>query len=264
MVKASLFICAGILLHMFQSVDEFELQGAGQKMPWTGLLVLLGALGLTSIPPFLNFLGEAQIDSGMESSHLRWLSVIIIFSAALTSAAVLRVGCRVFLGWGERDEDAKSAAARIPMQRESHGHLFSTPATMFVPAALLLLLAMTLSLIPSVRAVVQEAADTMLNIQANHSLVLKAAPWVPAVVIEPTNTVPSFWNELLTIVIAAVIALWCLFQNATGRLGRRVANVLGYLLQPLRAIHTGRIGDYVAWFVFGIAAYAGLLFLGRH
>jgi multicomponent Na+:H+ antiporter subunit D len=263
MVKASLFICAGILLNTFQSVDEFELQGAGRKMPWTGLLMFLGAVGLTSVPPFLNFLGEEQIDSGLEVSHLRWISMIIVFAAALTSAAVLRVGSRVFLGWGERDENAKSAATRIPMKRESHGHTFSTPATMFAPAALLLFLALMLSLSPDVRSVVQRAADMMVNVQANHSLVLTSAHWVLTPGIESTETFPRFGFELLTIILAGGIALWGLYPQAAGGVAGRVANFLSHLVQPLRAIHSGRIGDYVAWFVFGIATYAGFLLLSH-
>jgi multicomponent Na+:H+ antiporter subunit D len=62
MVKASLFICAGILLHPFESVDEFELEVAGRRMPWTGMVMFLGALGLASVPPFLNFFGESKIE----------------------------------------------------------------------------------------------------------------------------------------------------------------------------------------------------------
>ena len=106
MVKAALFICAGILLHRFQSVDEFELRNLGRKTPWTGVLMLVGALGLTSLPPFLNFSGESLIDSAAEKLHLSWLSAIFVLTGAFTAAAVLRVTGRVFMGWGPAAESA--------------------------------------------------------------------------------------------------------------------------------------------------------------
>jgi multicomponent Na+:H+ antiporter subunit D len=261
MVKASLFICAGILLHLFQSVDEFELQGVGRRIPWTGAAMFLGAIGLSSVPPFVNFFGQSKIDSALNVAHLYWVSLIVAFAAALTSAAVLRVACRMFLGWGERDDAAKSAAAEIPMKRESRGHTFSTPPTMFAPAAVLLLLALTMPAAPAIRGAVQRATDIMLSIQENREPPPVSNAQASAPPAESPSTLRSAGNELLTIVLAAGMVLWGLYPQRTGTIGRRAANSLAHIVKPVRSIHTGRIGDYVAWFVFGIAAYAGFLLL---
>ena len=38
-----------------------------------------------------------------------------------------------------------------------------------------------------------------------------------------------------------------------------ISDALGRMMRPLGAIHSGRNGDYVAWFAFGVAAYGALL-----
>src|SRR5207248_4124895 len=43
-VKASLFLCVGMLLHRLQSVDELKLHGRGRGLGWLGVLMGLGGL----------------------------------------------------------------------------------------------------------------------------------------------------------------------------------------------------------------------------
>ena len=41
--KAALFMCTGVLLHRFATVDEFDLHGKGRELPVLGVLVVAGA-----------------------------------------------------------------------------------------------------------------------------------------------------------------------------------------------------------------------------
>ena len=59
LVKASLFLCAGILLHRFRSVSEPFLSRRAGILRWTWLLWFLGGLGLAAAPGFALTVGEA-------------------------------------------------------------------------------------------------------------------------------------------------------------------------------------------------------------
>ena len=99
-IKGTLFICAGILLHRFRSVDEFDLRGRGREIWPLAIIMLLGAWGLAGLPPFATFYGQSFIDHAAEEHPMKWLSIVTLCAEALTAGAVVRVTARVFLGWG--------------------------------------------------------------------------------------------------------------------------------------------------------------------
>src|SRR5207247_1296693 len=53
-------------------------------------------------------------------------------------------------------------------------------------------------------------------------------------------------------------------NRGKGSVGARVAGLSERALDPLRALHSGRVGDYVAWLVSGVAALGGALALSLH
>jgi multicomponent Na+:H+ antiporter subunit D len=262
MVKGTLFICAGILLHRFETVDEFELQGRCARMPWTGLLMGLGALGLAGVPPFGLFFGEAKIEDALKEQNLEWFSLVIALSGLLTAAAVLRVAARAFLGLGERhDDSAGEGGPKIPMERETDGHSRRTPATMLLPAFLLLGLALVVALSGTFRDAVESMSLRMTSPEGYRALVLHGDSAALSLVAPSSSEFPSFWRELTTAGVAILLALAALYPSALGRPGQLVSQALGTAMRPLRDLHSGRIGDYIAWFVFGVAAYGGFLLL---
>lgn len=261
-VKAALFICAGILLHRFQTVDEFELQGHCGRMPWTGLLMFLGALGLAGLPTFGTFFGEAKIEESFESHGLAWLSIVIALSGLLTGAAVLRVAARAFLGWGEREQaSGGEGGPKIAMDRETQGKSVGTPATMFLPALLLLAFSLVLAISGDMRESIETMALRMTDAEGYRDLVLHGNSAALTAVAHSSMEFPSYWRELTTTALAVLLALAALYPSTLGRAGAAVSNALGQMMRPLRAIHSGRIGDYVAWFVFGVAAYGAFLLI---
>jgi multicomponent Na+:H+ antiporter subunit D len=261
MVKASLFVCAGILLHRFQDVDEHNLQGHCRRMPWTGLIMFLGAMGLAGIPTFGNFFGEAKLEEVLDRQKLSWLALVITISGILTSGAVLRIVARVFLGWGEREEGGGAGGPKISMQRETGGRPTAVPATMFIPALLLLVMALLIALSGRLREAIGIAAYHMEDARGYHALVLQGKTAFSPLPQSGRESFPSFWRELLTAGLAMLLALAALYPSTAGETGKRICDTLGRAAYPLRVMHSGRIGDYVAWFLFGIAAYGGFLLL---
>src|SRR3954451_104471 len=100
MVKASLFVGAGVLAHRFGTVDELDLRGAGRELPLTAVLWMVGGLAIASLPPFGPFLGKALIEAAATEEGFAWVTAVFVAASLLTGAAVLRAGARIFLGWG--------------------------------------------------------------------------------------------------------------------------------------------------------------------
>jgi multicomponent Na+:H+ antiporter subunit D len=55
------------------------------------------------------------------------------------------------------------------------------------------------------------------------------------------------------------LALIALYPNALPRAAKRVAAPFAPPLHVLRRLHSGHIGDYVAWLFLGLAAFAALV-----
>jgi hypothetical protein len=69
-------------------------------------------------------------------------------------------------------------------------------------------------------------------------------------------------ENAITILVALSLAGLSLFPVILGsRLNWLLGRGLIAVLRPLRKLQSGNVGDYVAWFVFGIAAYGALLIL---
>jgi len=111
LVKAALFLVAGLLLHRFSSVDELELHGRACRMQATGVVFFAAALGLASMPGFATFLGESGIIDGAKGIGQGWVRAVFVIAGVLTAGAVLRVWGRVFRGMGKA-EDAETAGAK--------------------------------------------------------------------------------------------------------------------------------------------------------
>jgi multicomponent Na+:H+ antiporter subunit D len=98
--KGSLFLAAGIILHRLGDLDEFELHGKGRPLWMAALILVIGAAGLSGIPPSGTHRGDVLIRDAARDLDLRWLEVFSVTSSVLTAAAVFRYVGRVFFGWG--------------------------------------------------------------------------------------------------------------------------------------------------------------------
>jgi multicomponent Na+:H+ antiporter subunit D len=248
--KGALFLIAGILLHRFGSVDEGQLYGRGSEMPWTGILFALGGLGLAGSIPFATFLGEHSIDSAAEHLGLGWIEIVFFIAAAVTGGAVFRVYARVFLG---RGTVPRTSEKQPEEGRETKGPHSRVPAVMFVPACVLIVIAIGAGCIPHSTGSFRTAAFEFTNQARYESRVLDAAAL--SVISAPAEQLPLTSAILRsTAAIVAAILLAVLSLSPGWRRKPWYHRPVMTAVNSIRYLHSGKVGDYVAYFTFGVAA----------
>ncbi|WP_328732949.1 complex I subunit 5 family protein [Streptomyces caniferus] len=256
-VKAALFACVGILLDRFGSVDELQLHGKGRELPWAGALFGIGGLALAGLPPFGTALGKAVIEEAAGG----WATALCVLVSAVTGGAVLRAGARVFLGLGPVPEgparesrpaaDAEETTGEAEEPETRGGRLSRVPDSMLVVPTVLLAGALAVGLVPALRTGVGRAADAFTD----HAGYLGAVLYGRAA--EPAPTPPPHWAlsgvlwGLLATALAAACALLAVRRPVRQEPARRA--------DPLRRLHSGHVGDYVAWFLAGVTLLAALV-----
>jgi multicomponent Na+:H+ antiporter subunit D len=252
LLKGALFLAAGVLLREFSSVDELRLHGRGRELPLLGLLFGLAAFGLVGFPYVGTFLGHALIDDGAIELGHSWLPPLLMVASAVSTAAIIRAGARIFLGWGpkrdpllvpEPDEDPPAGEGSRPL--------------MVATIAVLVVCGLVASVVPGLQDGAEHASAHFMNRQAYVSHVLDghpvdALPDVAAVVHRATGA--SIVYGLGAAALAALVALFGL-----GR--RRLPEAVEPPLNALKAVHSGVIGDYVMWLTLGTAVLGGIWLL---
>lgn len=263
-VKGALFLLAGILLNRYGSVDEITLHGRARPLRFVGILYGLAALALAGLPPFATAVGKSMADSASDDAGLGWVPVALLLASALTGAAVLRAGGRVFLGMGDVPEgieaegmsgDTELIEVRIDGDR--------TPSSMLAPVAALVVCALVLGLLPGLPASAVVAAGRFLDSAGYAGTVLDGRAGYAASAphaIEVWSPM-AFAMAALTLLVAIGVAAFELYGVRT-RVRRVVDAVLRSPARVLRRAHSGHVGDYVVWLVLGVAAMGfGLLAL---
>jgi multicomponent Na+:H+ antiporter subunit D len=261
--KAALFMCTGILLHRFATVDEYDLHGRGRDIPIVGALFAIGGLLLAAIPPFTAFAGKSMLESAASDGHYGWLIAVFVLISAFTGGAVLRVTGRVFLGWGP-SEGPDPAQARAAEERvdEERAPREKTPMVMIAVPAVLLAAAAVLGLVPGAVPGVERAAGRFVNHAAYARWVLGPGhvAWPP---------VKTSHIEALDVLYGVLSVAGALGVAALGLFGRSLREAIpaaiarparGTLL-GLRHLHSGEIGDYIAWWTAGASLFGGACLL---
>ncbi|NMH96448.1 NADH-quinone oxidoreductase subunit D [Pseudonocardia sp. K10HN5] len=271
-VKGALFLLAGVLLNRLGSVQEADLHGRGRRLPLTGAAFGLGGLALAGLPPFGTALGKGLVEHELTTGGPHVLLVLFVAVSALTGAAVLRAGLRVFLGAGPalpRDRDREVDEEEDP---ETRGALRRAPLTMIGPALALLLLALAAGTVPAVARAAAVAAAQLVDARGYTAAALSAAPGATTGTALPATgwTAESVALGGLSAALAAALAVvtvyragalrpvvrWLRRVPAAAGAGRRCHAVATAPLQRLRALHSGHLGDYVTWLLAGLAALA--------
>ncbi|MEE4546894.1 complex I subunit 5 family protein [Streptomyces sp. V4-01] len=255
-VKAALFGLTGVLLDRYGSVDEHGLYGRARELRLVGVLFVVGAVALAGLPPFGTGLGKALTEDA--AGHEQpWLPAVFVVASAATGAAVLRAALRVFWGVGvapRRRADAQETSGEGE-EPEIRGPRRSVPPMMVaVPAALLVGTAL-LGCVPAVAASLASGARTFTDPAAYRAAVLtpgaaRGASGVP---------VPDVWTAtgaLLGVLSAALAVLLAVLATRRPPAQHRTLRAAA---RGLRRLHSGHLGDYLAWLALGVAALCAVI-----
>jgi multicomponent Na+:H+ antiporter subunit D len=265
LIKAALFMLAGVLLHRFATIDEFDLHGRGRELPVvTGPLLALGALLLAATPIFTTFSGKSLLEEASSGAGQGWLIAVYIAVSALTGGAVLRVAGRVFLGWGPAEgPDPLQARASQEQGEEIQEPREETPVQMLIVPAVLLALALAVALIPGAVPGIERAAALFTDHGAYPRWVLSGArvalPQLPPSHVS-ADDIGYGTASVLGALLAAAVGLFGrpLRESLPERLS---APALG-AMHAFRRLHSGHIGDYIAWWAAGTSVIGAACLLG--
>jgi multicomponent Na+:H+ antiporter subunit D len=261
LTKAALFMCAGVLLHRFATIDEFELYGRARALPLLGVLLAVGGLFLAAIPPFATFAGKSMLEASASGAGYGWVIAVFIIVSAATGGAVLRVAARVCLGWGARtapEFGSEQASAAEESVGEFTDERDETPPLMLIVPSLLLALAAAVALIPGAVPAIEDAAAHFADHGAYATWVLAGAKvhW-------PAHSFSDVSGDDVAYALVSVAGAFAF--AALGLFGRPLRESLPARVRApglaavhgLRQLHNGHIGDYIAWWTAGASVIGG-------
>jgi multicomponent Na+:H+ antiporter subunit D len=266
-VKGALFMCAGLLLNRFASLDEHELQGKGRGLPILATTTIIGGLGLAGFPPFGTYLGKQLVEEAAARMHQEWLTWLFLATSILTGGAVLRVAGAVFFNrsaGGGRESASASAATEEP---ETKGGRRKPPVVMLSVTVLMVLLPAVSGAFGNQLATSVQAASERFN---DRTLYLKAVlDAQPSGAVQATEEVRiSTKGVVLGVAAAAGAVGLALLELFCGHLPELLPRAWqagpAHVLAFLQRLQSGHVGDYIAWLVVGVVVLgAAFLLAGR-
>jgi multicomponent Na+:H+ antiporter subunit D len=252
LLTAGLFFVAGILHADHGVIDELRLLGRACGNRLLAVLWLAGTVGLVGAPYVGVYLGHGLIDDGAGELGRTWVPPLLWLGSALSGAALLRAGARIFFGWG----DAEDPLLAKPAEEEPAEREVLRPLLVGV-AVVTVVLGVVVSLVPGLGQRAEYAADRFRDRSAYaerviHRRLMAPPPSLP-VAVEHTTLESILYGAGATVAAFALAALG-LYRR---RVPRAVAAVAERTLAPpvriLHALHSGVVGDYVTWVVVGTA-----------
>lgn len=249
-IKGALFVGTGILVYHHRSVDEKELHGKSRRLKSAGLLFCLAGLALAGLPPFGTWAGKGAIEHSAEQLGYGWLSPVFMIASALAASAVLRAGGGIFFGAGEPEPLTVSAPTSGEEAPETTAPEKHTPVLMLLPMFFLVAAALAVGSFPQSHEVSAPAAARFMDARGYRATVLQGAktPKIPVAGYEAPGWVAGVATTVGAIAVAGSFLAPGPLPGWTRRRGKAF---LRPPVQLLRKLHSGYIGDYVAWFVFG-------------
>ncbi len=266
LVKAALFLLAGVLMHRFGTVDLRELRTRIDGSFWVALPILAGGLALAGCPPFGLWPGKLMIEHALPAGRAGdWLFVSLVASAVLTGGAVLHAVLHAFLGFGpapegppvprgkrerfdpmaDEQEDLRMADARRAAETEPHV-IARIPPTLILAPVGLLLAAAALPFVPEIIGHAHQFAAALLDGRAYQAAILDG----------DMTTRPLRSEALPEVATSLKIAAATLLVPIGWQVVRLpwppgVRRFVVWPIAKLRLAHDGTINDYVLWLVAG-------------
>jgi hydrogenase-4 component F len=122
LTKPTLFFAAGNIHQQIHTLDFRELgSGLARTMPVTALLLGLGAVAVSGLPPFGLFVSELTVLAGGFTAHYAWVSVVMLAALIVVFCGVLSKLARLLLGPGGAEKPRENlytcnfAAIALPL-----------------------------------------------------------------------------------------------------------------------------------------------------
>ncbi len=257
-VKGALFLIAGVMLAQYGSVDEYDLYGKGTGHKAMGVALVIGALGLAGLPPFGTALGKALSEDAGTAAGYPWVPVLFVVVSALTAAAVLRVAGRVYFALGSKPvEWSKARAGGSGNVGESRFERL--PWTMGASIALLLAGGFALGLIPGAHSAANRAAATFIASAGYAHQALYRSPDVITAPTDPNWTGLGLGLAFVSAVLAGAVAGAALYGRSVVERSLPSLRAVYRPIEFLQRLHSGHVGDYVAWMMMGMTVFAGFV-----
>lgn len=248
LLKGALFLAAGVLFVRCGGIDELRLYARGRGQWVLATLWFLGAIGLIGLPYVGSYIGHAQIDEGAKLQHMEWIAPVLMVTSGIASAAILRAGARIFLGWGAPDDELLTQ--QPPEEPAGTG---GHTGAMLAITAVLIGLGLVVSVVPGLGQRAERGAEMFRDrAQYAKSVLHGASPKPrerPPFVVTPTGT-GSVLYGLGAGALAVAFAAFGLWHRRVRWLERPFG--------ALKVVHTGVVGDYVMWLTVGTALLGGI------
>jgi multicomponent Na+:H+ antiporter subunit D len=91
LMKNTLFMSAGSIIHKTEKTYVYEMDGLGRRMPWTYAFFTVASLGLVGIPPTGGFISKWNLAQGALATGLSvsWIGPTVLLISAILTAAYL-------------------------------------------------------------------------------------------------------------------------------------------------------------------------------
>jgi multicomponent Na+:H+ antiporter subunit D len=265
-VKAALFLLVGILLDRHGNVDELRLYGCGRGERLAGLLYFAAALALAGLPPFGTALGKAITESAVADAGYGWAPLLYVGVSAITAGAVLRAGLRIYGGVGPMpspDEVAGEGEETTGAEEERETQkLTRTPATMMLAIIILVTGSLAVGVLPDSGQAFANAAQRFTDAGGYIGQALfQAAAAAPHPDHAAAWTASGILLDVLAVALAGCLAWMGLFAARLPALVRALGRPAVPVMRVLHRLHSGHVGDYVAWLFAGVAGVTVLIAL---
>lgn len=258
LLKASLFMGSGILLHRHGTENVEEMAGKSRGNLWGTALFLAGGLGLAGLPPFGNFAGKVLVEHAADAIGYLWIPGALILGSALDGGAVIKAGLQVYFGFGNRRSAENESSHEKDVENETSGSGGNPPWTMTLPSVAALIVCIVLGVWKKPFDAIADAGGTFTDVHAYQAAVFSGATVAVQHVHTRSPSLLSYGFEALTLALAALF-IWIALKPP-----RRLQQTFRAPIEFFRGIHSGTFPDYMAWLTSGAAAFAIALFAVFH
>ena len=258
-LRGAAFVAVGILVRRFKSGDELDLRGQGRRAPLAGVVFVAAALALALLPPFGPFLANALVVDSANALGYGWVPPLLALAAVLSAGTMLRAGGRIFGGLGQARDPLFSHEPEEAEAEPSDTGQVSEPL-LSIPAAALAVVGLGLVFVPELAGHALRNAGRLLDRSAHARQVLQGVtpPAAPLPSYSPSAAAYAY-GAASTLGAVAFAAFGLYRQRLPAPWRRGAARAAGAPIASLKALHSGVVGDYIAWLTVGIAVLGGLV-----